>query len=63
MLMIYPNDAWKGNWDLIITTVLIFTCASTPYMISFEEEKSLTWNVIDITIDVFFLIDLVFNFN
>ena len=61
--MIYPEDNWKGNWDLFITTILIFTCNTTPYMISFNEEKSMAWEVIDNTIDACFFIDIIFNFN
>ena len=61
-LMIYPDDAWKGNWDLFITTILILTCNSTPYMISFDDSKSVTWKIIDIVVDVCFLIDILFNF-
>ena len=36
--IIYPEDDWKGKWDLFITTILIFTCLSTPYLISFDAE-------------------------
>lgn len=62
--MIYPNDAWKGNWDLFITLILIFTCLATPYLISFSEDaETLAWQIINSAVDFFFLIDIFFNFN
>ena len=33
--LFYPEDQGKGNWDLFITLVLIFSCLQTPYRISF----------------------------
>ena len=35
-MLIYPEDEWKGNWDLFVTVILMFTCLSTPYLISFD---------------------------
>lgn len=59
--IIYPEDDWKGKWDLYITVILIFTCLSTPYLISFEAETC-GWIVANYTIDICFLIDIFFNF-
>ena len=63
IMMIYPEDEWKGNWDLFVTMILIFTCLTTPYLISFDGADSFHWKIINYTIDSFFLIDIIFNFN
>jgi len=60
--MFYPEDQRKTNWDLFITIILIFTCLSTPYLISFEGD-SLGWQILNYAIDSCFLIDVFFSFN
>ena len=62
-MLIYPEDEWKGNWDLFVTVILIFTCLSTPYLISFDGADTLEWIIINFAIDMFFLVDIIFNFN
>ena len=59
--IIYPEDEWKGRWDLFITVILIFTCMSTPYLISFEAETC-AWVITNYSIDTCFFIDIIFNF-
>lgn len=59
--IIYPEDDWKGKWDLYITLILIFTCLSTPYLISFEAETC-AWEITNYTIDGCFFVDIIFNF-
>ena len=60
--MFYPEDKRKADWDLWVTLILIFTCLSTPYLISFETESD-AWAVVNYLIDSCFLIDIIFNFN
>ena len=61
--MFYPEDEGKQNWDLYITLILVFTCLSTPYLISFEGVDSIGWKVTNYFIDACFLFDIFFNFN
>ena len=61
--MFYPEDENKINWDIYITVILVFTCLSTPYLISFEGADNIEWKVMNYFIDSCFLIDIVFNFN
>jgi len=44
--IIYPEDDWKGKWDLYITVILIFSCMTTPYLISFDAETA-EWVVVN----------------
>ena len=60
--MVYPEDPWKDNWDLFITLILIFSCLSTPYIISFDA-GSPPMDFFNKTIDVCFFIDIIINFN
>lgn len=63
----------KTNWDLLITVILIFTCIVTPFRVAFvspsespefafEFSDSQTWSIINYTVDICFLIDLICNF-
>jgi hypothetical protein len=60
--LFYPEDTYKANWDLCITLVLIFTCMVTPYNISFNEEESEGWKVVNLCIDTLFLMDIICSF-
>lgn len=59
--IIYPEDDWKGKWDLYITMILIFTCMSTPYLISFDAETQV-WICVNYTIDLCFFVDIILSF-
>ena len=60
--MIYPNNSLKGNWDTLVTIVLIFTCMVTPYRIAFVEEDNNLWEFLNLFIDFLFLIDMILCF-
>lgn len=61
--MIYPNNILKGNWDTLITLILIFTCMVTPYRIAFTEDgDDVAWQIVNNSIDVLFLIDMILCF-
>lgn len=46
-----------------ITFILILTCIVTPIRIAFYEEDTLEWEVINYTVDFFFLFDIIVCFN
>ena len=60
--MIYPNNSFKNNWDMILTVILVFTCLVTPYRIAFSEEDDESWTILNTTIDIMFLIDMILCF-
>ena len=54
----YPEDKYKGYWDLFITLILLVTCINTPIQIAFTTS---TVGAVSITDDMFsFIIDLMF---
>lgn len=61
--MIYPEDTWKEQWDLFVSVVLIFTCASTPYRLAFTPDDSTEWQIANGLVDFIFFADMVLIFN
>ena len=62
--MFYPQDRFKGAWDIYMSIILMFACIVTPVRISFySKEVSFRWFVIDLVVDFFFFVDIIINFN
>ena len=63
--LIHPHSWFKMGWSLLICLIVVETAIITPIRIAFVEEdpsNAVGWNVLDITADVAFMIDLVLNF-
>ena len=45
-----------------MTYCLVFTCISTPLHISFSEDSDITWETINLVIDIFFGVDIIIVF-
>lgn len=64
MCIIYPEAVWKPFWDMFIALILLFTCVVTPARIALTgEEDNLTWTIVNGTIDICFLLDIIFILN
>jgi hypothetical protein len=61
--MLQTEDPFKGYWDIYIALVLIFTSLVTPYRIALVEKDNTQWNIINNTVDIMFLIDIIIIFN
>lgn len=61
--MIYPEDTWKDQWDLVVSAVLIFTCAITPFRLAFTQSDPVGWQIANNFIDFIFFIDMIFIFH
>lgn len=61
--LFYPEDRMKGNWDLLMTFVLLFSCLMTPYKIAFIDNGNQAWQTIDNVQDILFAIDILVIFN
>ena len=35
--LIYPEDRFKKNWDMLITLTIVFTCVYVPYNLAFQQ--------------------------
>ena len=61
--IIYPENRYKGIWDLFMTLVLIITCIQTPLDIAFDGDDSAFSEYLDLTINLLFLFDIFVIFN
>ena len=61
--MVYPEDKFKEYWDAFVAIVLILTCFVTPIRIAFYSQDELIWVIINYTIDLIFLTDIIIIFN
>ena len=50
---------------MIVSLVLLFTCAVTPFRLAFTkpEEEDMTWEIINGLVDIIFFIDMILIFN
>ena len=37
--IMYPDDRFRSNWDLVITLLIIMTCGIGPYTLAFQNEN------------------------
>lgn len=61
--LIYPDNKFYAFWDLFMTVVLLFSCIITPIHLALFEELNETWTAINWSIDAFFFVDILVNFN
>jgi hypothetical protein len=67
-LVIRQNDAWKFWWDTVILILAIFNSITIPLKLSFDEfsetlDNSLTYNIVNLTSAVFFILDIFLQLN
>ena len=59
--IIFPDDPINDVWSFIISVLLVYTCTITPYRICLVENDSTEWTYIDISVDVMYFFDVIFN--
>ena len=62
-MIIYPESTLKTKWDIFIAVVLITSCMLTPIELAFFMNKTDSWNITNIIIDIMFLLDILIIFN
>jgi len=62
MWILFPDDAGKIRWEILISVVLIFTAVTTPLRLAFSESDDLTWTVINNVVDSLFGLDIIICF-
>ena len=60
--MVYPEDRFKMNWDLLIALILIITCSITPVTLAFYEEEHIGMTIFNHAINIFFGVDIIIIF-
>lgn len=61
--LIYPENKYKGYWDLFMTFILLITCMETPYIIAFIPDEPLSLKIFNYVIDGLFFLDIIAIFN
>lgn len=64
--MVYPGNNYKElYWDVFQSILLLVTCVLTPFTLAFSDELAdVVWYTqMNLTIDVFFGMDILLNFN
>lgn len=63
-LLIYPNDRFRFFWDIVLSITLLIFCIVTPYYMALAKNDYLRYDsVVELCMDLVFLIDIFINFN
>ena len=58
-----PDQAPRATWDIILLFSIVYQAISLPLKVSFEIHTTDFMFLLDFTIDVMLIIDIMFNFN
>ena len=61
-MIIRPVSRFSQIWSLIIAILLMYTATYMPYKTCFVDESSVADEVVDWTVDILFMIDILINF-
>jgi len=59
---IFPHNLYLRMWTTVILTLVLFTAIRIPYTYAFRPANSLTWFLVDLLVDLLFIIDVFVNF-
>ncbi|OMJ69246.1 hypothetical protein SteCoe_33079 [Stentor coeruleus] len=59
--VIFPDDAFKILWDILILCLMLYTLFVVPFRIAFPVTDSKPWLVADLFVDCLFMTDVVVN--
>lgn len=60
--IIHPNSGFLKNWTYVLIFLLIYTATIMVFRICFEDITTNGWLVLDICVDILFLVDVILNF-
>lgn len=65
VLVFHPDESIRVGWDLFIMLIMIYLLFDIPIQLCFQLELPLysSWSRFDLAVDVFFMADILFNFN
>ena len=61
-MIIRPDSRFSQIWSLVIAILLIYTATYMPYKTCFVDESTVAEEVVDWTVDILFMIDILINF-
>lgn len=61
-MMVHPFLPQRIAWDLFLAVLLGYVAVVTPYRIGFSAEAQGMWEVLELTVDVTFCVDIIVNF-
>ena len=61
-MIIPPDSRFSHIWSLTIAVLLIYTATYMPFKTCFVDESSTTDEIIDWTVDILFMVDILVNF-
>jgi len=59
----HPAEPIRLRWDLLMTLIMLYVLIDLPVKLCFEIEINSTNSLIELVIDAFFFVDIIFNFN
>jgi len=59
---IHPNSIFRKCWDFVQLIVLLYICVVIPIRVGFEKPAYGAAFIIDLLVDIFFVLDIIFNF-
>ena len=62
MFVMHPTTKLRQYWDFLQVFLLMYIAIAVPYRIGFSELSYGWWYAIDFVVDMYFYIDMVFNF-
>ena len=61
-MIIPPDSRFSQIWSLTIAVLLIYTATYMPFKTCFVDESTTTDEIIDWTVDILFMVDILVNF-
>lgn len=61
-MIIPPDSRFSQIWSLTIAVLLIYTATYMPFKTCFVDESTDTDEIIDWTVDILFMVDILVNF-
>ena len=62
IFVMHPTTKLRQYWDFLQVFLLLYIAISVPYRLGFSEPSYGPWYVADFFVDIYFYVDMVFNF-
>ncbi|CAM9557361.1 unnamed protein product, partial [Phaeothamnion confervicola] len=61
-LIFHPMEPFKIKWDLFVGSLILLSCISVPFTISFDVRESVGLTAVESCVDLLFFVDIIFSF-